>query len=423
MIAPRKSQLAARDDRPTYGGMDSFFTTLGRTVLAEWKKVNFSPARFPGIAREALEARPPARHVDLAALIRDFLLDDEQPLQSHSGFGQPELIVFDDPRLYIQILFWLEGTTDIHQHTFSGAFHVLAGSSIQSRFIFENAEPISAHIQVGDLRLTETRLLETGSTVPIDSGRGCIHSLFHLDTPSLTVVVRTHTDPGTGPQFTYLPPHLAVDPFHDDTLTHRRKQLLDVLEQTEDPSYADAVREMIGALDFERGFFVLQNCLGYLRRTGEWEESWERFRLQHGRLAGFVAPTLDEIVRRDSMVEMRRAITAVEHRFFLALLLNVPARAAILELVAKRFGGPPAETVVRWAGELGESSEFGSAILDAVFPAELALPEPEQAGVFLAALRHFVVGGSETNCATLPAKILTPLRKAFAASALRALVS
>ena len=47
---------------------------------------------------------------------------------------------------------------------------------------------------------------------------------------SITVVVRTHHDPGTGPQYNYLPPHIAVDPLHADALTARRKQLLDALE-------------------------------------------------------------------------------------------------------------------------------------------------------------------------------------------------
>src|SRR5262245_4344792 len=147
--------------------MNEFFTELGRTVLARWKEKNFSLAAFPEIAQTALRERPPAEHVDVPALIQEFLLNDEQPFQTTSGFGQPELVVYDDPRFYIQILFWLEGTTDIHQHMFSGAFHVLQGSSIHSHFEFENVQPISAHIRVGDLRMTSTQLLETGSTVPI----------------------------------------------------------------------------------------------------------------------------------------------------------------------------------------------------------------------------------------------------------------
>src|SRR4029077_2159339 len=125
------------------------------------------------------EERPPSENVDLSALVKGFLLNDEQPFQTQSGFGQPELVVYDDPRFYIQVLFWLEGTTDIHQHEFSGAFHVLEGSSIHAHFAFENPQPISAHFRVGDLRMKDFQFLETGRTVPIVSGRDYIHSLFH----------------------------------------------------------------------------------------------------------------------------------------------------------------------------------------------------------------------------------------------------
>ena len=391
--------------------MNLFFSELGHTVAARWQARNFLPAAFPEIAQAALEERPPARQIDLAALVRDFLLEDAQPFQTQSDFGQPELVVYDDPRFYIQILCWLVGTTDIHQHTFSGAFHVLEGSSLHSQFIFENAETVSAHLRVGTLRMTHTELLKAGRTVPIVAGHEHIHALFHLETPSLTVVVRTHNDPGTGPQFTYLPPHLAVDPTHHDALTLRRKQLLDVLEQTGDASYGALVREMLGRPDFERGFFILQNGLGCLRSRGEWAQTWDVFRQKHGALADYVEPTLEEIVRRDGLAALRSSITDVEHRFFLALLLNVPGRAELLAMVAQRFPGEPVETILRWAGELAESSETGTWLLDAEFPGE----PPE---VVLAALRHVLGAGA----GALSAKKLKALRAVFSGSSFRALM-
>ena len=400
--------------------MDPFFTELGQKVLARWKEVNFSQGLFPDIAREVLEDRPPATHVHVPTLIRDFLLEDRQPFQTQSGFGEPELVVYDDPRFYIQILFWLDGTTDIHQHKFSGAFHVLAGSSIHSRFEFAQPEPISAHLRVGQLQMTETQLLATGSTVPIISGSSQIHALFHLDTPSISVVVRTHSDPGTGPQFTYLPPHFAVDPFANDALTTRRKQLLDVLEKTDDPTYPTLVAEMLRELDFERGFFILQNGVGYLRSIGAWEESLQIFRQKHGRLAEFVAPTLEEIIRRDGLAELRRSITDAEHRFFLALLLNVPTRPAILSLVAQRFPGAPVDTIMRWIEELTETSDFGTSILDVELPA--AQP-PE---VIFAALRSFIAATeavAPAGSSPLSPTDLQGLREAFRHSSLRALIS
>jgi hypothetical protein len=230
--------------------------------------------------------------------------------------------------------------------------------------------PVTAHFRVGDLQLTGTELLETGRTVPITSGGASIHSLFHLETPSVTVVVRTHSDPGTGPQFTYLPPHVAVDPFFSDALTTRRLQLLDVLDRTAAEDYAEVVRAMVASLDYERGFFTLQNCLVALQERGEWEETWDVFAKKHGPLAAYAAPTLEEIVWRDRLVNLRSSIQDADHRFFLALLLNVSQASDVLRLVAERFPGDPVTTILGWAEELSESSDAGTWILDAEYPAE-----------------------------------------------------
>ncbi len=402
--------------RRMVGAMDAFFVDLGRRVRERWQAADFSLAAFPGIAQAALEEQPPAKQVDLTALTRSFLREDEQPFQTASGFGQPELVLFDDPRFYIQLLFWLDGTTHIHQHEFSGAFHVLAGSSLHAEFGFANVRPISAHFRLGDLRLTGTELLETGRTMPITSGGASIHSLFHLETPSVTVVVRTHSDPGTGPQFTYLPPHVAVDPFFNDALTTRRLQLLDVLDRTGAEDYAEVVQGMVAGLDYERGFFTLQNCLSALQERGQWEETWNVFAEKHGELADYAAPTLEEIVWCDRLVSLRSSCEDADHRFFLALLLNVPRAPEILRLVAGRFPGDPVRTVLAWAEELSESSDSGTWILDAEYPAE-EVDQGSEAPLdrFLGTLERCLKGEAEPTDAAR--------REALAQSSLRALVA
>jgi len=398
--------------------MDLFFQDLGNAVLTRWKHENFSLEKFPGIAEEELRKCPPAEQVDLQKFLRGFLLDDAQPSQTESGFGEPEIIVYENARFYIQLLFWMDGTTAIHQHEFSGAFHVMSGSSIHAQFKFENETAITPHFRVGDLRMSDISLLETGCTVPIVSGRACIHSLFHLDTPSITVVVRTQHDPGTGPQFNYLPPHVAYDPVFSDPLTLRRRQVLDLLEQAEDPAYVDLVLEMVGELDFERGFHTLQNCMDHLRNLGAWESVHAAFQKKHGALSAGIESTLDECRLRDGIKAMRGRISDPEHRFFLALLLNVRTRSDLFSLVLQRFPEVSAvDTIMRWGEELLEETDFGVAILDAAFPQDLEVDFDEQPGVFLAVLRKnmdadFKVPGD------FPKNAFESIRSAFATSSL-----
>jgi hypothetical protein len=371
--------------------MDTFFKELGDAVLKRWKQENFSLVKFPEIARAALEKQPPAKRVDLSALMRDFLLTEGHPPQTDSPFGEPEIVVYHHPRFYIQLLFWMDGTTAIHQHAFSGAFHVMHGSSIHAHYAFEKAKPVTPYMLVGNVRMTEIEILETGRTVPISSGHETIHSLFHLDSPSVTVVVRTQHDPGTGPQFNYLPPHMAVDPLHSDLLTMRRTQLLDVLAETENPGYSQLVLEMLADLDFECGFYVLQHGMGYLQQLGEWDAAVRVFKKKHSPRAAGVAATLHEQVRRNTIKSFRTTIIEPEHRFFLALLMNAPTRADLLALVAQRFPKQsPADVVLRWAGELMEASDEGVTILDAGFPESLGVERDSQPDLFLSAFGHFL---------------------------------
>lgn len=381
--------------------MNSYFEKLGRTVLERWRKQNFSLEAFPELARIAIDEAPPSKNVGLEEMIHEFLVNDEQPFQSQSGFGQPELVAFNDPRFYIQILFWMEGTTEIHQHEFSGAFHVMQGSSVHSEFDFVGARSVTPHLRIGDLRMKQIELLESGRTVPITSGRECIHSLFHLDTPSVTVVVRTHHDPGTGPQYNYLPPHIAIDPIHTDALTMRRKQLLDVLETLDHPSYATRVREMVGSLDFERGFNTLLHAMDRLQVLDEWEPVLATFQKRHGELAKGVRETLAESLRRDSISQMRYHIENPEHRFFLALLMNVQNRSDIHALITERFPDhSPIEMILGWAEELIEPADFGITILDAAFPESLGVAIEAQFELLMEALKHALEGDSASEKVT-----------------------
>jgi len=401
--------------------MNSYFEKLGRTVLERWRQQNFSLEAFPELARIAIDEAPPSENVDLEEMIHEFLANDEQPFQSQSGFGQPELVAFNDPRFYIQILFWMEGTTEIHQHEFSGAFHVMQGSSVHSEFDFVGARSVTPHLRLGDLRMKHIELLETGRTVPITSGRECIHSLFHLDTPSVTVVVRTHHDPGTGPQYNYLPPHIAIDPIHADALTMRRKQLLDVLETLNHPSYVTLVGEMVESLDFERGFSILNHAMARLQDLDEWEPVLAMFQKRHGELAKGVPATLAECLRRETISQMRYHIDNPDHRFFLALLMNVQNRKDIYALITERFPDQsPIATILGWAEELIEPTDFGITLLDAVFPETLGVAIEAQFGLLIDALKHALAEDWESN--TLTAE-QSELHAALTGSCLRPLFS
>ena len=150
---------------------------------------------------------------------------------------------------------------------------------------------------------------------------------------------------------------------------------------------------------------------------------WEIFEQKHGRLATPVLPTLEEIIRRDGIAALRGSIEDVEHRFFLALLLNLERREDLLEMVERKIPGDPLETVLRWAEELTQVGDAGVWILDAVFPEELEIDEESKPGIYLLALQHFLTGGKiPSELKKLSKADLALLKESFLRSSWRVLI-
>jgi hypothetical protein len=106
---------------------------------------------------------------------------------------------------------------------------VLWGSSLQSHFTFEPAEAICDGFVVGKLTHVESSLLSRGHVEPIHAGDALIHSVFHLDAPSVSLVLRTHSSAATGIQYRYERPSVAYDPFVRDTHATKVLQIVDYL--------------------------------------------------------------------------------------------------------------------------------------------------------------------------------------------------
>src|SRR4051812_12794169 len=106
---------------------------LGERLEAAWRAQHYDHAAFPRLARESLEELAPHRAFDAATLVRWLRQAPEVPRQHMaSSFGEPPVTLFAGRRFFLEVLFWVDGTTAIHQHGFSGAFQVLAGGSLHT---------------------------------------------------------------------------------------------------------------------------------------------------------------------------------------------------------------------------------------------------------------------------------------------------
>ena len=239
--------------------------------------------------------------------------------------------------------------------------------------VLKTSRNSAAHFSVGQVVLNSVELLRVGDTKKILPGRQYMHSLFHLDRPSATITIRNHGCPSAQPQYNYLKPYFATDPFFKEVGTTKKLQSAGLLLTIEHQEADALIGDMLSSADFQTAFALLESA--YHSLTGNqverlfhlssgqerYDKLLEKARARHGQLVDLIQPVFDEAARQNRLVNLRGYLKGGDQRYFLALLLNVPRRDMILELVKQRFPEKDAvETVLAWINELASTKLMGS---------------------------------------------------------------
>jgi hypothetical protein len=355
--------LAINDDKMNF----QQFQILGEEIHAKFKSRNCDEQMLPGLAAEALA------RVNLDADFRldqlaDFLIATKIEQQPSLHFSNLPPVVYRCEDFYIELLVWTEATTTIHQHGFSGAFRVLVGSSFHSAYEFTEHERISSRLLLGDTRLKSVEILRTGDVRQIRSGRnGLVHALFHLDRPSVTVVVRNGSEPWSHPQYTLEPPHLAYaqDELKRDSKVRLLSRLLAVASVLDREEAVELLVSKGTSMDFPRLLMVLMENYERLNKEADWLRFMNAARNVHGHLAEHLVQIVKSAKRTASLVAARNSVKDPELRFFLALLLNLPSRAWMYRLIKESFPRELPEILCRrWLQRLRDEESLSNAFFE-----------------------------------------------------------
>jgi hypothetical protein len=334
-----------------------YFQKLGSLFLSRWQERDFDADAVAPVAVAVLDELPPSENVSVDELVDRFLHTSILPpqLDPTSRFGDLAHTVFADGRFVIDVLFWVDGTTSIHEHSFSGAFHVLAGSSIHARYRFDEERRYNEALATGKLSLESIERLTRGATRPILSGRRMIHALFHLERPSVSVVLRTHQDAGAGHQFTYDRAGIGKAAFFEPMHLVKQRQTLTLISKIAPNDFEDRARAVIRNADSFAAVALMDHVVQLLGSYGRAKEFFESILPAHEDLVRRSIARWDDGLRETNIVRRRALIKTPEHRFFLAVLLNAPTRASAFELIARMYPDRrPVDCVIQWIDELAK---------------------------------------------------------------------
>ncbi len=326
---------------------------IGRELQARWRAVRNDHRRFADLAVAVLEEFSPADRLTAEDFVRGLFTDDVLTIQTdpESKFGDASITLFRGREFHIAVLFWLDSRTSVHQHGFSGAFQVLAGSSIHARYNFEQTRYLDDHVHLGRMELKDLEVLDRGDVRPILPGDEYVHALWHLERPSVSFIVRENIRSTAQPQYAYLPPCVEYDPFFIDHTTTTRVQMLHVLRRSKAP----LLGEMVEAVGHEGAPLPIVRVAQWAQHVpAEFGQRLvEAVRKGDPGYADALDSGLEELEREGRISRVRDRVSDADQRLLLGLLLHCPDRDQILRHVARlRPAADPAEQISGWIASI-----------------------------------------------------------------------
>ena len=336
-------------------------TTIGDRLKVLYRKTNYNEDYFAELAEAALTENQFDYCWNACSLLE---YDFSRGLTHNLNFSDTSLTLYSNPYFYIELLHWMSGSTDIHQHGFNGAFKVVNGASIHCEYEFCLLEKINDDALLGNVNCVKVEKLTTGDVRQIHSDLKGAHCLFHLAQPSATLVIRTYGHAANAPQYSLLPPKFALNRFglEADRQVKVIMQLLTAVRQVSYTEFVEIIMQSVQYLDFSRlakvVFEVSKHGLvqdqkgssNEVKRLSDLDQLFAHALRYHPK---HYVEALKQVVSvaktKKSLARFRKVSDDPELRYFIALLMNVSNRQDLFNMVKEEYPQyKPVDKVADW---------------------------------------------------------------------------
>ena len=336
----------------------SALARIGEEIERRWASRHYRRQLFHHIAGDCLREAAYQQQFDEDKIIAwvNRAASLPQQLDPRSRFGQPPLTVWGTDRFVLDLYFWVDTETSIHDHSFSGAFTNLTGNSLNCTYRFEPAARHGEGLLTGSLALDRADYVTQGDVCPIVAGSRFIHRVWHLGSPTITLVARTTKRPPRLKQYTYYSEGLAVQyRAHPPIEFQRRREFMGYLFRRRHPRRVALAEETLGRAHGWQHFILLSDLVTfYLKETDDARE-----------LDGVIGrlPAKSRLWLDKGLAVMRAAhplnsvywnrLSRTEHRLLIALLCTYRERQPIVEWLARHgYEGDWRALITDWLSEM-----------------------------------------------------------------------
>lgn len=320
----------------------TWFERLGHEIDRRWLEHDRDEEVFPAIAETALLALPPAEHFDREAFF-DAELSPFVPARREraplGAFGQPGVTVYFGRDHVIEVYFWVDTPSGVHDHPFRGLFVILEGSSVHARYSFTEDEGTPrGRARTGVLALEGMELLEPGAHRLFSRERhALIHALVHVSVPSISMVIRTAR---SSDYWRYHPPSLRSTWEPPDEVVQKQIAWLQALREAGDPRAGERLLRFLGSADLETALILLSPL--WLGADDATRAALLAPLARHGAAVEKLDAALSRIARAQQADALRAQLRDADERLLVTALRLGERREDVLGLIAARHPDPVA---------------------------------------------------------------------------------
>lgn len=296
---------------------------LGTQLQKTWAEHAFAPEAFIELCTTALTHARLEQQLSAGQILAEIAgraaLPEDPPVENR--VVDEQLTLFRCPEFVIQVLVWLDGITDIHDHRLSGAYVALEGERIEAQYRFLCDERLDESIRIGRIETVALERVRPGQVRPFTPGADYLHAVFHLHHPSVTLAIRApRLDVDAG--FNYHRPGIAVR----GKANARVRQRIQALQTLHLAGYAEqgaALEHALLEAEPLELYLLLNHFRGvYSQRLPELRALLSRLREKRGPWVNTLARSFAERTRMLQIRGLRQAERDVNFRLALALILH-----------------------------------------------------------------------------------------------------
>ncbi len=167
--------------------MTSNFDEILELIDKKWLNQNYKNDLLPGICMEVFESFN--LHESIDSILSSKPIDPLLNCRPHPANGV--ITLAETPSLNLYLHFWFEDIGTPHHHAWHGFFMNLKGSVLHSVYEYKTKEVFGPNLNFGEVSTKKTELLLPGDRLPVYPGKKYIHGLWHIDSPCISLSVRS----------------------------------------------------------------------------------------------------------------------------------------------------------------------------------------------------------------------------------------